>query len=60
MAHASKMASTADETFLAWFLSQGGSIDSAVGLSTFPGMGRGAVALQDIKVTLDAFIWEAS
>ncbi|KIJ49632.1 hypothetical protein M422DRAFT_225528 [Sphaerobolus stellatus SS14] len=44
------MFETADSnTFFAWFKSQGGNVHPAVGITSFPGMGRGAVALEDIK-----------
>jgi len=48
------MASTtqAESDFLNWFKSNGGSLHSAVGFQQFDGMGRGAVALQDIEVSL--------
>jgi len=48
------MASTtqAESDFLNWFESNGGSLHSAVGFQQFDGMGRGAVALQDIEVSL--------
>lgn len=36
--------------FLNWFTKNGGTLHSAVGITQFPGMGRGAVALEDIEV----------
>ncbi|KAJ7782346.1 SET domain-containing protein [Mycena maculata] len=33
---------------LTWFQASGGSLDSSVGFTEFPGCGRGAVALEDI------------
>ncbi|GAA5996004.1 ribosomal lysine N-methyltransferase [Rhodotorula paludigena] len=43
-------ASSPDETaFLDWFKSKGGTVHPAVGLKHWEGMGRGAVALQDIE-----------
>lgn len=43
-------AGISEDAFLLWFKSRGGTIHPALGLTTFPGMGRGAVALRDIKV----------
>ncbi|GAA5903312.1 hypothetical protein JCM5296_005660 [Sporobolomyces johnsonii] len=41
---------TAEETaFLDWFKGKGGTVHPAVGFKQFDGMGRGAVALQDIE-----------
>lgn len=39
-----------NDAFLSWFRSRGGSVHSGVGITCFPTMGRGAVALEDIKV----------
>jgi len=52
------MASTtqAESNFLDWFKSNGGSVHSAVGFQQFDGMGRGAVALQDIEVSLTELV----
>jgi SET domain-containing protein 6 len=36
-------------SFVAWF-KRHGTQHNAIGLTTFPGMGRGAVALEDIPV----------
>jgi hypothetical protein len=37
--------------FVAWFQNNGGVLDtSMMGITDFPGSGRGAVALQDIPV----------
>ncbi|GAA5898866.1 ribosomal lysine N-methyltransferase [Sporobolomyces salmoneus] len=40
----------AENKFLEWFKSTGGTVNDAVGFKQFDGMGRGAVALQDIEV----------
>jgi hypothetical protein len=42
----------AEQAFLAWFVSQGGTISPKFGLHDFgpQGMGRGAIALEDIEV----------
>ncbi|GAA5936316.1 ribosomal lysine N-methyltransferase [Sporobolomyces koalae] len=42
-------APTAESNFLDWFKTSGGSVNAAVGFKQFDGMGRGAVALQDIE-----------
>jgi SET domain-containing protein 6 len=36
-------------SFLEWFKSVGGTLHNAVGITEFPGMSRGAIALQDIE-----------
>ncbi|KAF8517662.1 hypothetical protein JB92DRAFT_2905584 [Gautieria morchelliformis] len=38
-----------NKAFLRWFEAKGGSVHADVGLTSFPSMGRGAIALQDIK-----------
>lgn len=43
---------TADEqSFRAWLTARGATVSPAVGLQQFAGMGRGAVALEDIQVS---------
>ncbi|GAA5999605.1 hypothetical protein JCM5350_008121 [Sporobolomyces pararoseus] len=39
----------AESKFLEWFKATGGTVHEAVGFKQFDGMGRGAVALQDIE-----------
>ncbi|ORY84655.1 hypothetical protein BCR35DRAFT_302960 [Leucosporidium creatinivorum] len=42
--------STAEEaSFFSWLTTNGATISPALGLSSFPGMGRGAIALEDIQ-----------
>ena len=42
---------TAENKFLDWFKANGGTVHEAVGFEQFDGMGRGAVALQDIEAS---------
>lgn len=44
--------STPEEAaFISWLTTNGTTISPALGLSSFPGMGRGAIALEDIQVS---------
>ncbi|GAA5821802.1 hypothetical protein JCM11251_001032 [Rhodosporidiobolus azoricus] len=38
-----------EQAFLAWFKASGGTVHPSVSLQQFPGMGRGAMALEDIE-----------
>ncbi|KAF1790330.1 hypothetical protein GQ600_7712 [Phytophthora cactorum] len=35
--------------FLGWFRAAGGNVSNKIAIETFPGMGRGVVALQAVK-----------
>lgn len=37
------------QPFLQWFKNVGGTLNDAVGITDFPGMSRGAIAVQDIE-----------
>lgn len=39
-----------NDALLDWFKSKGGRVHPHLGLTSFSGMGRGGVALKDIKV----------
>jgi SET domain-containing protein 6 len=41
----------AEAKFVDWFKARGGTVHGSVGFKQFEGMGRGAVALQDIEVS---------
>lgn len=41
-----------EHSFLEWLVGNGTQLSPAVGLAQFKGMGRGAIALQDIPVRL--------
>lgn len=47
----SSMATAAEERFIQWFREVGGELTPKLGLRDFEGMGRGAVALDDIEVS---------
>ena len=43
---------TKNDPFFGWFKARGGKVHSGVGITSFPSMGRGAIALEDIKVSI--------
>jgi hypothetical protein len=39
------------QNFLKWFENAGGSLSGSVGVTQFPGMGQGAIAVQNIAAS---------